>query len=128
MVELWAQVSHGQWSVDQAKCISTWRELRAVDHVLCSCAPKLKGHTVRWSSDNQNVIPRSDNDIADYIGKLRDFNDWKVNLVIFQNVDEAWGPFTVLLQTITASLNVFTANFAFLTPKLFSLLPDTQLY
>ena len=40
-------------------------------------------------------IPRSDIDIADYISKLRDFDDWKVNPVIFQNVDEAWGPFTV---------------------------------
>ena len=40
-------------------------------------------------------IPRSDNDIADYISKLRDFDDWKVNPIIFQNVDKAWGPFTV---------------------------------
>ena len=110
-------MANGQLTRLSASLISTWRELRAVDHVLCSFAPKLKGHTVRWSSDNQNVIPRSDNDLADYISKHRDFDDWKVNPVIFQNVDEAWGPFTVLLQTITANLNVFTANFAFLTPK-----------
>ena len=56
VVELGPEVSHGQWSADQAKCSSTWRELRAVDHVLRSFAPKLKGHTVRWLSDNQNVV------------------------------------------------------------------------
>ena len=33
VVELGPEVSHGQWSADQAKCSSTWRELRAVDHI-----------------------------------------------------------------------------------------------
>ena len=56
VVELGPEVSHGQWSADQAKCSTTWRELRAVDHVLRSFAPKLKGYTVRWLSDNQNVV------------------------------------------------------------------------
>ena len=56
MVELGPGVSHGQWSVDQAACSSTtWQELRAVDHVLRSFAPKLKGHTVKWLSDNHPV-------------------------------------------------------------------------
>ena len=110
VVEFGPEISHGQWSIDQANCSSTWRELRAVDHVLCSFAPKLQGHTIRWLSDNQNIvriiqygskkphlqdgamsifetcfqysiklemdwIPRSDNDIADYISKVRDFDD-----------------------------------------------------
>lgn len=56
IVELWPQISHGQWSPDQAKCSSTWRELRAVDHVLRSFASKLPGHSVKWFSDNQNVV------------------------------------------------------------------------
>ena len=93
-------------------------------------APKLKGHTVKWLSDNQNVVqiiqydnkkphlqdgamsifeicfqhsiklvmnwvPRSENEVADYISKLRDFDDWKVNPIIFQCLSKAWGPFTV---------------------------------
>ena len=130
VVELGPEVSHGQWSVDQATCSSTWRELRAVDHVLRSFAPKLKGHTVKWLSDNQNVVqiiqygskkphlqdgamsifetcfqhsiklvmnwvPRSENEVADYISKLRDFDDWKVNPIMFQCLSKAWGPFTV---------------------------------
>ena len=119
MVELGPEMSHGQWSVDQATCSSTWRELRAVDHVLNSFAPKLKVHTVKWLSDNQNVVqiiqygskkshlqegamsifetcfqhsiklvmnwvPRSENEVADYNSKLRDFDNWKVNPIIFQ--------------------------------------------
>ena len=120
MVELGLEVSHGQWSVDQATCSSTWLELAvgAVDHVLRSFAPKLKGHTVKWLFDNQNVVqiiqygskkphlqdgamsifetcfqhsiklvinwvPRSENEVADYISKLRDFDDWKVNPIFF---------------------------------------------
>ena len=128
MVELGPEVSHGQWSVDQASCSSTWRELGAVDHVLCSFAPKLKGHTVKWLSDNQNVVqiiqygskkphlqdgamsifetcfqhsiklvmnwvPRSENEVADCISKLRDFDDWKVNPIIFSVFEQSLGSF-----------------------------------
>ena len=56
VVELGPQVSHGQWTPDQAKCSSTWRELRAVDHVLRSFALKLQGHTVKWFTDNQSIV------------------------------------------------------------------------
>ena len=79
----------------------------------------LKGHTVKWLFDNQNVVqiiqygskkphlqdgamsifetcfqhsiklvmnwvPRSENEVAGYISKLRDFDDWKVNPIVFQ--------------------------------------------
>ena len=40
-------------------------------------------------------IPRSDNEVADYISKTRDFDNWKVHPAIFQCLDRAWGPFTV---------------------------------
>ena len=93
-------------------------------------ALRLKGHTVRWLFDNQNVvciiqhgnkkphlqdgamsifetcfqhsiklvmdwIPRSNNEVADYISKLRDFDDWKVNPIIFQHLSKFWGPFMI---------------------------------
>ena len=50
MVELGPRISHGQWYFDEANCSSTWRELKAVDHVLRSFAPKL------WLSDNHNIV------------------------------------------------------------------------
>ena len=42
-------------------------------------------------------IPRSDNDTADYISKVRDFDNWKVhvNPAIFHSLDRVWGPFSV---------------------------------
>ena len=42
-----------------------------------------------------NWVPRSGNEVTDYISNLRDFDDWKVNPIIFQYLSKAWGPFTV---------------------------------
>ena len=51
-VEIDPEVAHGSWSKEEAILSSTWRELKAVYRVLCSLASKLKGHTVKWYSDN----------------------------------------------------------------------------
>ena len=37
----------------------------------------------------------SKNEIADYIGRIVDLDDWQVNPVIFQMFDWLWGPHTV---------------------------------
>ena len=55
-VELGPEYAHGQWSADELVLSSTWRELKAVYNVLQSFAPKLKGHAVKWFSDNQAVV------------------------------------------------------------------------
>ena len=56
VVELGNDVAHGQWSVDESRLSSTWRELKAVYLVLLSFASKLAGHTVKWFTDNQGVV------------------------------------------------------------------------
>ena len=56
MVKLGPSISHGQWSFDEANSSSTWRELKAVDHVLRSFAPNLQEHTVKLLSDNHNIV------------------------------------------------------------------------
>ena len=56
VVEIGCDVAQGTWSKDEATLSSTWRELKAVDQVLRSYAAKLRGHRVRWFSDNQNVV------------------------------------------------------------------------
>lgn len=48
-------VSHGMWSVTEARLSSTWRELKAVDMILRSFGPRLQGHKVKWFTDNQSV-------------------------------------------------------------------------
>lgn len=40
-------------------------------------------------------VPRSANEIADYISRIRDFDDWMVNPVVFRYLDNMWGPHTV---------------------------------
>ena len=40
-------------------------------------------------------IPRSLNDKADYISRIQDFDDWKVNPQLFALIDSLWGPHTV---------------------------------
>lgn len=40
-------------------------------------------------------VPREENQIADYLSKLSDGNDWSIHPAIFQWIDSMWGPFTV---------------------------------
>ena len=56
MVEHGNLIANGEWSPDEAKQSSTWRELRAVKMVLESFQSKLKHERVRWFTDNQNVV------------------------------------------------------------------------
>ena len=56
VVEIGPSISHGHWTLHEANMSSTWRELKAVFLVLQSLAQKLQGHTVKWFTDNQNVV------------------------------------------------------------------------
>ena len=56
VVEIGPNISHGYWSPQEAIMSSTWRELKAVFTVLQSFAQRLQGHTVKWFTDNQNVV------------------------------------------------------------------------
>ena len=56
VVEIGPNISHGHWSHHEATMSSTWRELKAVFLVLESLAQKLQGHTVKWFTDNQNIV------------------------------------------------------------------------
>eukprot|EP00731_Ephydatia_muelleri_P018538 Em0011g578a len=40
-------------------------------------------------------IPREQNEIADYISRIVDYDDWYVNPAVFAWVEELWGPHTV---------------------------------
>ena len=40
-------------------------------------------------------IPRSLNKKADYISRIKDFDDWKVNPILFNYIDTMWGPHSV---------------------------------
>ncbi|VDI41981.1 Hypothetical predicted protein [Mytilus galloprovincialis] len=46
----------GSWNDGEKLKSSTWRELEAVYRVLQSISMSLKGQTVKWHTDNQNVV------------------------------------------------------------------------
>ena len=58
-------------------------------------------------------IPREENELADYISKLRDYDDWMVHPIIFQQIDQLWGPHTVdrFANTHNAQLERFNLRF-----------------
>ena len=104
----------------EAQQSSTWRELHAVRLVLESLIAKLNNCTIRWFTDNQNVvyacilqvgsktpllqkealsvfslsaahnisiepewIPHGENQLADYISHIQDWDDWQLNPSVF---------------------------------------------
>lgn len=130
MVEHGPYVAQGQWSPEQAKQSSTWRELKAVGMVLESLGRKLANSRVRWLTDNQNVvrilevgsrkcdlqrevvkvfklmcqyqihiepswIPREENQYADYLSRIIDYDDWRLNPIVFSMLDGMFGPHTI---------------------------------
>ena len=40
-------------------------------------------------------IPRADNEIADYISRITDYDDWSLNPMVFKELDRLWGPHTI---------------------------------
>ena len=40
-------------------------------------------------------IPRAENEIADYISRIVDYDDWSLNPIVFNELDRQWGPHTV---------------------------------
>ena len=40
-------------------------------------------------------LPRCENERADYISRIVDFDDWSLNPVLFRYLDYRWGPHSV---------------------------------
>ena len=48
-------ISHGQWSYEESRMSSTWRELKAVHNIMISMIRLLQNRNVKWYTDNKNV-------------------------------------------------------------------------
>ena len=79
------------WEPSDCSKSSTWRELAAIDFSLESFAPVLEGSLVKSfqfcakRSIRLEVqwIPRTENEKADYISRLLDFDDWQITHNLF---------------------------------------------
>ena len=126
MLEFYNTISHKMWSVEEAQKRSSYRELKAISLGLESFLPLVKGHTIKWYTDNQSVsrivevgsmkedlqrlalrifsmcllncitlevewIPRSANDRADFLSRVVDYDDWRVNRDYFLLAEEKCG-------------------------------------
>ena len=40
-------------------------------------------------------IPRKDNEVADYLSRLVDYDNWSLDRTTFMELDRAWDPHTV---------------------------------
>ena len=56
LVEHGGHVVHGQWTDQEAKKSSTWRELHAVSETFQAVVSKLTNYRIKWFTDNQNVV------------------------------------------------------------------------
>ena len=58
-------------------------------------------------------IPRTENEKADYISRLIDFDDWQITRDLFLSLEELWGPHTVdcFANYYTAKLPRFFSRF-----------------
>ena len=58
-------------------------------------------------------IPRTENEKADYISRLIDFDDWQITHDLFLSLEELWGPHTVdcFANYYTAKLPRFFSRF-----------------
>ena len=58
-------------------------------------------------------IPRTENEKADYISRLVDFDDWQITHDLFQSLEQLWGPHTVdcFANYYTAKLPRFFSRF-----------------
>ena len=58
-------------------------------------------------------IPHLDNEVADYLSKIVDFDDWCVRDSYFWAVDSIWGPFTVdyFANSVNAKVSRFCSLF-----------------
>lgn len=59
-------------------------------------------------------IPRDENQFADYLSRIVDHDDWQINPLVFQMVDNLWGPHTVdrFASQYNAQLPRFNSRFA----------------
>ncbi len=117
------QISIAQWSEEEQKSSSTFRELQAVWFALRSFGPLIRDKAIQWNTDNKAItsiipkgsmktqlhaialnifrfcimhrvslsvqwIPRGENDRADQLSRIQDWDDWQVSQAAFEAIQQ----------------------------------------
>ncbi|XP_031561109.1 uncharacterized protein LOC116297091 [Actinia tenebrosa] len=84
-----------QWYTDNKNVVSLIHrgsmnpELQAVaEQITDACS-------VNSISVNPVWVPRQQNQLADYVSKLNDVDDWGISMPIYKWLNNMWGPFTI---------------------------------
>ena len=119
-VEHGGLIANGQWSQEEAQQSSTWRKLSEVRLVLVQ-SYKMKGsggsQTSKCGQDSimkpilqqealaifeasrirlePEWLPRKENEVADYISRIIDYDEWSLSPLVFKELDRLWGPHTI---------------------------------
>lgn len=84
-----------KWFTDNQNCVKIFESgsmKLELQKLALSIFEFCKRHNI---SVNIQWIPREDNEKADYLSKLIDYDDWGVSVDFFQFIDSKWGPHTV---------------------------------
>eukprot|EP00731_Ephydatia_muelleri_P008538 Em0004g876a len=59
-------------------------------------------------------IPRAQNELADFISRIVDYDDWQISPALFYYLEEAWGPYSVdrFADNFNTQLSRFNSRFA----------------
>ncbi|KAL5496815.1 hypothetical protein EMCRGX_G013175 [Ephydatia muelleri] len=59
-------------------------------------------------------IPRAQNELADFISRIVDYDDWQISPALFYYLEEAWGPYSVdrFADNFNTRLSRFNSRFA----------------
>ena len=91
-VNIGLHIAQGQWSESESQANSTWRELEAINRILQAYSKLMKGETVKWLTDNQNVVR-----IIDHGSRKHSLQETAVNILIILiqtaiRLEMAWIP------------------------------------
>lgn len=105
-----------KWFTDSQNCVkivnagSMKEKLHSLAlSIFSTCVEKGISIDIQW-------IPRTENEKADYISKMFDFEDWGVTLHFFAFMDQMWGSYTVDRFASSANAKLHRFNSLFWNP------------
>ena len=85
-------ITHGMWSESELGNSSTWKELTAVRNVFLSLIQFLAGKTIKWFTDNQNVVSNVSKGSTKSVLQILALEIFNICIKHDVNIDMVWIP------------------------------------